>query len=146
MAFVAQYLGDVVEAALSVNGVYFGPILGLFYYGIMCEFRDANAGIAGTICGLIMSNLIWIGQQFDPPGKEQTCKLEFSTVNCMQNATEVFESVGHGFSESTSLDSTYSNTGISYLFHFSYVYRVVFEKCRIWGGNGHLRSFLGQKT
>ena len=85
---------------------------------------DANSVCRSKtkVCVLFHSNLIWIGQQIDPPGKEQTCKLEFSTENCVYNSTEKLQSFQNFDVSILSEDSNYSNTGISYLFHFSYVY------------------------
>ncbi|XP_033644942.1 sodium-coupled monocarboxylate transporter 1-like isoform X2 [Asterias rubens] len=67
MAFVASFLGDVLQAALSIFGMIGGPLLGLFSLGIFFPWANSKGALFGLICGLALSFWIGIGAQVYKP-------------------------------------------------------------------------------
>ncbi|XP_063978651.1 putative sodium-dependent multivitamin transporter [Diachasmimorpha longicaudata] len=77
LAFIAQYLGGVLQASLTVFGVVGGPLLGLFTLGMLCESATQRGAITGASVALAF--LLWIafgGPRPVPP------KLPTSTAMC----------------------------------------------------------------
>lgn len=86
IAFLAQSLGGVLQASLTIFGVVGGPLFGLFTLGMFCTSANQRGAISGLITGLVFS--IWIGfGQPKPPVK----MLSFSTEGCTNNATRFFD-------------------------------------------------------
>ncbi|KAG1662985.1 Sodium-coupled monocarboxylate transporter 1 [Nymphon striatum] len=56
---VAQQLGGILQAALSVFGMIGGPLLGVFTLGIFFPHANSKGAIVGTISSLVIS--FWIG-------------------------------------------------------------------------------------
>lgn len=59
VAFLAQYLGNLLQAALTIFGVAGGPLLGLYTLGMFVESSNQVGGIAGLLGSLSLS--LWIG-------------------------------------------------------------------------------------
>ena len=76
-AYLAQYLGGILQASLILLGAVGGPLLGLFTLGMATEVGNEYGAVSGLIIGLGLS--IWLGFSPKPPGDRQ---LEFSTENC----------------------------------------------------------------
>ncbi|KAF4516857.1 hypothetical protein B566_EDAN006251 [Ephemera danica] len=81
IAFIAEHLGGVLQAALTIFGVVGGPLFGLFTLGMFFWIANETGAIAGLICGLAIA--FWIG--FGGP-KPPLPYLPVSTEGC--NATE----------------------------------------------------------
>lgn len=76
-AFLAQFLGGVLQAALTLWGVIGGPLLGLFTLGMTTEVGNQWGAIPALVIGIAFS--IWIGFSPKPPPDRQ---LVFSTDDC----------------------------------------------------------------
>ncbi|KAF5294065.1 hypothetical protein FQA39_LY13539 [Lamprigera yunnana] len=59
IAFLAQFLGGVLQAALTIFGVVGGPLLGLFSLGMFTTSANETGAVTGLITGLAFA--IWIG-------------------------------------------------------------------------------------
>ncbi|KAG7203383.1 hypothetical protein KM043_013454 [Ampulex compressa] len=108
VAFLARYLGGLLQAALTIFGVVGGPMLGLFTLGMFSESCNQKGAITGLLTSLAFS--LWIG--FGQP-KPPLSKLSVSSVEC--NATERYN-----YRAFTSLDSAYQQNPDSYF----YLYRI----------------------
>uniref|UniRef100_A0A1Y1K0U1 Sodium-dependent multivitamin transporter n=1 Tax=Photinus pyralis TaxID=7054 RepID=A0A1Y1K0U1_PHOPY len=58
IAFLAQFLGGVLQAALTIFGVVGGPLLGLFSLGMFTRTANEQGAVTGLVTGLAFS--IWI--------------------------------------------------------------------------------------
>lgn len=76
-AFLAQYLGGVLQASLILFGVVGGPLLGMFTLGMTTEIATEWGVVPATVLGIGLS--IWLGFSPKPPSDRQ---LEFSTEDC----------------------------------------------------------------
>jgi sodium-coupled monocarboxylate transporter 8/12 len=78
-AFLAQFLGGILQASLTIFGVVGGPLLGLFTLGMATEMATEWGVIPAVIFGISFS--VWIGFSPKPPPDRQ---LEFSTEDCSE--------------------------------------------------------------
>ncbi|XP_070519938.1 putative sodium-dependent multivitamin transporter isoform X2 [Cardiocondyla obscurior] len=82
VAFLAQYLGGLLQAALTIFGVIGGPMLGLYTLGMFFPLCDQPSAVSGFVLSLIFS--LWIG--FGQP-KSPIPQLRTSTDGCKLNDT-----------------------------------------------------------
>lgn len=75
--------GNLIQAALSINSTWGSPLLGLFAMAILVPFSEKWGANIGTICGLLMTNWLWLGVQFYPPSPEKTKILPVRTDGCI---------------------------------------------------------------
>uniref|UniRef100_A0A2M4AFP2 Putative sodium-dependent multivitamin transporter n=1 Tax=Anopheles triannulatus TaxID=58253 RepID=A0A2M4AFP2_9DIPT len=77
VAFLAQNMGGVLQASLTIFGVVGGPLFALFSMGMFTTRANQRGVITGLLVGLSFS--LWIGfGQPRPPLKT----LDFSTEDC----------------------------------------------------------------
>lgn len=76
-AYLAQYLGGILQASLILFGVVGGPLLGLFTLGMSTELATEWGVIPALFIGIVLS--IWLGFSPKPPSDRQ---LTFSTEDC----------------------------------------------------------------
>lgn len=94
-AFLAQFLGGILQASLVLFGVVGGPLLGLFTLGMITERANEWGVIPGLIIGIGLS--LWLGFSPKPPSDRQ---LEFSVEDCSEfggtlaNSTKVVDDDG----------------------------------------------------
>ncbi|XP_071558736.1 putative sodium-dependent multivitamin transporter isoform X2 [Temnothorax nylanderi] len=85
VAFLAQYLGGLLQAALTIFGVVGGPMLGLYTLGMFLPSCNQRGAIAGFVLSLMFS--LWIG--FGQP-KPPIPRLGVSTDGCKFNSTIMY--------------------------------------------------------
>lgn len=82
LVIVAENLGSLIQMALSIWGIFGGPILGVFMLGLFYPWSNSKSAILGLSAGVSLSLIIAIGVQITPPYNP---KLPFSTSDCPQD-------------------------------------------------------------
>ncbi|XP_011871332.1 PREDICTED: putative sodium-dependent multivitamin transporter isoform X2 [Vollenhovia emeryi] len=85
VAFLTQYLGGLLQAALTIFGVVGGPMLGLYTLGMFLPSCNQRGAITGFVLSLMFS--LWIG--FGQP-KPPIPRLDVSTDGCRSNNTFMY--------------------------------------------------------
>lgn len=76
-AFLAQFLGGILQASLTLFGAVGGPLLGLFTVGMTTEVTSELAAVPALFISIIFS--CWMGFSPKPLSDRQ---LTFSTDDC----------------------------------------------------------------
>lgn len=117
VAFIAQFMGGVLQASLTIFGVVGGPLFALFSMGMFTKRANQRGVIVGLLIGLSFS--LWIG--FGQP-KPPLRMLDFSVDDCSRfggfNSTEITPIV-----MAQRLDPP--ETEYFYLYRLSYLWSVV---------------------
>ncbi|XP_018301707.1 putative sodium-dependent multivitamin transporter isoform X1 [Mycetomoellerius zeteki] len=115
LAFLAQFLGGLLQASLTIFGVVGGPLLGVFTLGMGTESATESGAIIGALTAF--SFLFWIvfGQPRPIPPKLPTT-IEGCGNNIANITMSVLQNVTQSFSKSTG-DSSYF-----YLYRISYMW------------------------
>lgn len=113
LAFVAEYLGGVLQAALTIFGVVGGPLLGLFTLGMVFPRANQKGSVGGLLVGLAMS--FWVG--FGGP-KPPFKYLDFSTAGCPVLQTTSIEDYLVGLFTTKDQD----DSGYFWLYRLSYMW------------------------
>ncbi|XP_053603707.1 putative sodium-dependent multivitamin transporter isoform X2 [Plodia interpunctella] len=82
LAFLAEYLGGVLQAALTIFGAVGGPLLGVFTLGMFTTYATELGACLSLVSGMSMT--LWIS--FGGP-RPPTLKLPLSTEGCAVNGT-----------------------------------------------------------
>ncbi|CAH2071410.1 unnamed protein product, partial [Iphiclides podalirius] len=82
LAFLAQYLGGVLQAALTIFGAVGGPLLGVFTLGMFTTFANELGASVALLSGMALT--LWMS--FGGP-RPVTVKLPVSVEGCVQNVT-----------------------------------------------------------
>ncbi|CAG9768952.1 unnamed protein product [Ceutorhynchus assimilis] len=110
IAFLAQYLDNILQAALTIFGVIGGPLLGLFSLGMFTLTANEAGSVSGLACGITMA--LWMAFGPKPP----IPTLPTTTAGCLGT-----------FKNSTITTFATSNTNSDYLwvYRVSYLYNGV---------------------
>ncbi|CAG9560010.1 unnamed protein product [Danaus chrysippus] len=82
LAFVAEHLGGVLQAALTIFGAVGGPLLGLFTLGMFTTYANERGASIALLSGMAMT--LWIS--FGGP-RPAPVKLPLSVEGCANNFT-----------------------------------------------------------
>ncbi|KAG6444236.1 hypothetical protein O3G_MSEX003247 [Manduca sexta] len=82
ISFLAEYLGGVLQAALTIFGAVGGPLLGVFTLGMFTTFANERGASMGLVSGLALT--LWIS--FGGP-RPALVKLPLSVEGCNFNVT-----------------------------------------------------------
>ncbi|KAK9879608.1 hypothetical protein WA026_006672 [Henosepilachna vigintioctopunctata] len=113
VAFLAQYLGGLLQAALTIFGTIGGPLLGIFTLGMF----TTTANQKGTLLGLVSGTLLALWMAFGQP-KPPLPRLPVSTKGC---ATELLFNATINILETPTEEKHYF-----WLYRVSYLYQGVF--------------------
>ncbi|XP_015592267.1 putative sodium-dependent multivitamin transporter [Cephus cinctus] len=117
VAFLAQYLGGILQGSLTIFGVVGGPLLGMFTLGMVSQTATQRGTITGCLVALTFS--LWIA--FGQP-RPATPKLPVTTDGCNatvsrnQTFSAIQQAISHTKAENTD-DSSYF-----YLYRLSYIW------------------------
>ncbi|XP_067131948.1 sodium-coupled monocarboxylate transporter 1-like [Centruroides vittatus] len=126
LVLVAEQLGDVLPAALSIFGMVGGPVLGLFTLGMFFPWPNATGAISGFITGLILPFWIGFGYFIHKP---YIPKLPISLTGC-SNRTSIISNITTTLMTTVSTSTEYTTTsmpvhyegGIQDLYRISYIW------------------------
>ncbi|XP_012224692.2 putative sodium-dependent multivitamin transporter [Linepithema humile] len=120
VAFLARYLGGLLQAALTIFGVVGGPMLGLYTLGMFLPSCNQKGAIIGFISSLMFS--LWMG--FGQP-KPPIPRLSVSTDGCGFNDTMIMYRGSDSESSiytSSRYEHTEENESYFYLYRISYMW------------------------
>ncbi|XP_067005284.1 putative sodium-dependent multivitamin transporter [Anabrus simplex] len=121
VAFLAQFLGGMLQASLTIFGVIGGPLLGVFTLGMFCVCCNEVGAVVGLLAGLAMSSVIGFGYP-KPPEKV----LSVSTDGCHSNMTVfVTQDLWNVSTSTTTMEPPESTDEYMYLNRLSYLWCVV---------------------
>ncbi|KOC69715.1 Putative sodium-dependent multivitamin transporter [Habropoda laboriosa] len=78
LAFMARYLGGLLQAALTIFGVVGGPVLGAYTLGMFTRLGNQRGMIIGLLTSLVFS--LWTG--FGQPKPPIPNKVNVKAMNC----------------------------------------------------------------
>lgn len=61
--FIMQYLGSLIEAIITISGVFGGPLLGMFFLGVLSKRSNGNGALLGALVGGAAGILIAFSKQ-----------------------------------------------------------------------------------
>uniref|UniRef100_UPI00358FD4CE sodium-coupled monocarboxylate transporter 1 n=1 Tax=Myxine glutinosa TaxID=7769 RepID=UPI00358FD4CE len=82
MAVLASFMGDLLQAALSIFGIVGGPLLGLYTLGMLFPCANNVGSFIGIICGYVISIWVGVGGQVYRPTADITRPLPLSNLTC----------------------------------------------------------------
>ncbi|XP_072939947.1 putative sodium-dependent multivitamin transporter isoform X2 [Epargyreus clarus] len=82
LAFLAQFLGGLLQAALTIFGAVGGPLLGVFTLGMFTTYANEKGTSVGLLTGMALT--LWISFGYPRP---PTLKLPISVEGCPLNIT-----------------------------------------------------------
>ncbi|CAL4086674.1 unnamed protein product [Meganyctiphanes norvegica] len=89
LVFVAEQLGNILSAALSIFGMIGGPLLGVFTLGMFVPWANTKGAMVGTVSSLLFTFWIGIGAQIAKAyGQIVDPKLPTSIEGCLLNVTQ----------------------------------------------------------
>jgi Na+/proline symporter len=81
LTFTVSYLGSVLNAALSLGGVFSGPIMGVFFLGFFFPRVNRRSALVGLLISLAMQLWIFLGAQITKT-QGRSSHLPLLIANC----------------------------------------------------------------
>ncbi|XP_077302036.1 putative sodium-dependent multivitamin transporter [Arctopsyche grandis] len=113
IAFLAQYLGGVLQSALTIFSVVGGPLFGVFTLGMFTLGANETGSLIGMLSGLSLS--LWIGFGGPKPPPSYLNRYVDGCTDISTHSTTILLSSNRN---ATVLD----NNGYFYLYRISYMW------------------------
>lgn len=94
LAFLAEHLGGVLQAALTIFGAVGGPLFGVFTLGMFTTFANERGAFVALLTGMALT--LWMS--FGGP-RPTPVKLPLSVDGCGFNVTNPLPAVSTNFSD-----------------------------------------------
>lgn len=94
LAFLAEHLGGVLQAALTIFGAVGGPLFGVFTLGMFTTFANERGAFVALLTGMALT--LWMS--FGGP-RPTPAKLPLSVDGCGFNVTNPLPAVSTNFSD-----------------------------------------------
>uniref|UniRef100_K7DZK7 Solute carrier family 5 member 8 n=1 Tax=Monodelphis domestica TaxID=13616 RepID=K7DZK7_MONDO len=82
LASVASLMGSLVQAAIKVFGLIGGPLVGLFFLGILNPYANSKGSFLGLLTGFITLLWIGLGKKHYAEHESKPKSLNLSIANC----------------------------------------------------------------
>ncbi|XP_016281293.2 sodium-coupled monocarboxylate transporter 1-like [Monodelphis domestica] len=82
LASVASLMGSLVQAAIKVFGLIGGPLVGLFFLGILNPYANSKGSLLGLLTGFITLLWIGLGKKHYAEHESKPKSLNLSIANC----------------------------------------------------------------
>ncbi|KAJ8030456.1 Sodium-coupled monocarboxylate transporter 2 [Holothuria leucospilota] len=126
LAFVVSTFGPILEASTMLNGVFIGPLLGVFMLGIYFPWSNSKGALAGMISSMVVGSWLKTGALFYPPVLNDPPRFIDQCPNFLTNSTESpFGSIYYKFTIQETLVYTTGDKGLTdgiSLYSLSYAY------------------------
>ncbi|XP_026677501.1 sodium-coupled monocarboxylate transporter 1-like [Diaphorina citri] len=135
IAYLAKYLGSVLQASLTIFGVVGGPVLGVFTLGMTVTFANQQGALAGIVSGLLFCSLVGFGGPKPAPKKlPSTIEGCPNLVPSLSSILRLDNSVDNNFIDEDATTIRYTDMSSSqdqyfYLYRISYMYYIVLGFC-----------------
>ncbi|GCC18284.1 hypothetical protein chiPu_0017875 [Chiloscyllium punctatum] len=116
VAALTSVMGGVLQAALTIFGILGGPLLGVFFLGMIFRCANSIGALSGLSAAFILTMWIGIGEHVYRPLPVQSRPLPLSTAGCMdisQSARVTTRPASNLTSRPAIADTLYS---LSYLY------------------------------
>lgn len=81
LTYMVSHLGSILNAGLSLFGVFSGPIMGVFLLGFFFPQTNNHGGFVGFLTSLLFQTWILLGTQLTKT-QMKSQRLPFSVANC----------------------------------------------------------------
>jgi sodium-coupled monocarboxylate transporter 8/12 len=61
--FVIAHLGTLIEGVINVNGLFGGPLLGIFFLGVLSKRANGNGALIGALAGVITGVAVFFSRR-----------------------------------------------------------------------------------
>ncbi|XP_050430507.1 putative sodium-dependent multivitamin transporter [Adelges cooleyi] len=115
LAFLAQYIGSILQTSLTIFGVIGGPVLAVFTLGVLIPKANQKGAFTGLILGLIFSFILGFGGPKPHPKNLPT----------YTNSCTVLDETAFNLHTITTALHEEPKIDYLYLFRISYMYYIV---------------------
>lgn len=119
LVIIAQNLGNVLQAALSIFGIVGGPLLGVFTLGIFFPFANTVGAGVGIVGSLLTCFWIGFGSFYYKPAVP---KAPVSVLGCLELYRNVTEQLGNSTILPVPVNVDAVNKDILWVYKISYVW------------------------
>uniref|UniRef100_A0A8C4Q8U8 Sodium-dependent multivitamin transporter n=1 Tax=Eptatretus burgeri TaxID=7764 RepID=A0A8C4Q8U8_EPTBU len=132
IAFIASYMGSVLQAAISIFGMLGGPLLGLFCAGMFFPWTNPLGALSGLLVGLVVALWLGIGSimyQASLPTIQPDISLLCPNVTTSTplNYTSGFTSTAPPLINSTDVAPSDGAVGLAKFYNLSYLWYAGFN-------------------
>ncbi|XP_075748613.1 sodium-coupled monocarboxylate transporter 1-like [Rhipicephalus microplus] len=119
LVYVAQNMGNVLQAALAIFGIVGGPLLGVFTLGLFFPFANSIGAGVGIMTSMVVTFWIGLGAFYYKPAKRLARR---SVMGCLQEYINATHQNPANVTFPVIADPDVANKDIFYPYRISYVW------------------------